>query len=309
MGPLAVGQQFGRYTIIRLLGLGGMGAVYQAWDEALEVPVAIKVLMDLGQLDSPLGRSIVAAAVADDILSLFLLALLTGLMHGGEAPGAGDIVLIVVKAGMFAAFVGLLFRYNSPRVQRAVAALEVEQSGFVALLLTGLLLAVLAELLGLHFIIGAFAAGLLFSRREVPKQHYEAVKGKVDALAAGFLGPLFFVSIGLYLDPSALVAIPGFVALLITVAFLGKIVGAGGAALATGFAPRSAWNIGVSMSARGVVELIVASVAARAGLFDRPVPTPAVIEHLFSAVVIMAIVTSIAVPVVLRATLSREHDD
>jgi len=43
-GPLKVGQQFGRYVIIRLLGLGGMGAVYQAWDEELEVPVAVKVI-------------------------------------------------------------------------------------------------------------------------------------------------------------------------------------------------------------------------------------------------------------------------
>lgn len=43
-GPLTVGQQFGRYTIMRLLGMGGMGAVYQAWDQELEVVVALKVI-------------------------------------------------------------------------------------------------------------------------------------------------------------------------------------------------------------------------------------------------------------------------
>lgn len=266
------------------------------------VPVAIKVLMDLGQLESPTGTTVVAAAVADDVLSLLLLAVLTALISTGEAPTAVGLALIAAKSAAFVAIVVVLFRFNSPRVEDLLSRLAIEQGGFTSLLVVAFLLAGLAEALGLHAILGAFAAGLLTSRRAVSKERFEGVKSKVDALAHGFLGPVFFVSIGLHLELGAVMAIPLFVALLVVVAFAGKIVGAGGAALLLGFEPREAWNIGVSMSARGVVELIVASIAAEAGLFA-VTGGSAIIENLFSAVVLMAIVTSVAVPPVLRASL------
>jgi Kef-type K+ transport system membrane component KefB len=273
------------------------------------VPVAIKVLMDLGQLDSKIGHTIVAAAVADDILSLLLLAVLTGMINNGGVPDLATVGLIAGKAVAFVALVALLLRLNQTRIDAFIEVLAVEERGFVLLLVTGFVLAVLAEALGLHFILGAFAAGLLFSRRVVSRERYERVKSKVDALAHGFLGPIFFVSIGLHLDLSALTATPGFVLLLVGAAFLGKIAGAGGAAVVSGFAPRESLSIGVSMSARGVVELIVASVAARAGLFAVPDPPPPIVANLFSAVVIMAIVTSMAVPPVLRASLGKQEDE
>ncbi len=266
------------------------------------VPVAIKVLMDLGKLDTPLGQTIVAAAVADDILSLLLLAVLTGMLASGEPPGLYNILLIGAQAALFVAIVTLLLRFNNRSVGRVLAKLELEESDFVVLLVCALALAVLAEALGLHAILGAFSAGLLFSRRSVSVSRYTAVKDQVDALAHGFLGPLFFVSIGLHLDLDALSTIPGFLALLIAVAFAGKIIGAGGAALMSGFSHREAASIGVSMSARGVVELIVASIAVDAGLFDGAVTSP-IIDNLFSAVVITAIVTSVAVPPILKLSM------
>jgi len=64
-GPLAVGQQFGRYLIIRLLGLGGMGAVYQAWDAELEVAVAVKVIRPEVMADRVLARNWSAGSSAN----------------------------------------------------------------------------------------------------------------------------------------------------------------------------------------------------------------------------------------------------
>ena len=58
--------------------------------------------------------------------------------------------------------------------------------------------------------------------------------------------------------------------------------------------------VGVGMSGRGAVELIVAGIALEAGLFLQPQPTPVIVESLFSAIVLMALVTTIVTPIVLR---------
>jgi Kef-type K+ transport system membrane component KefB len=65
------------------------------------VPVAVKVLMDLKKLNTPLGASVVSAAVIDDILSLVLLALLTALIRSGTLPGGAELLLLAVKVLLF----------------------------------------------------------------------------------------------------------------------------------------------------------------------------------------------------------------
>ena len=65
--------------------------------------------------------------------------------------------------------------------------------------------------------------------------------------------------------------------------------------------------MGVGMSARGAVELIVADIALRAGLFDVPQRVPDIIHHLFSAVVIMALATMLLTPVTLRWLLPKNE--
>jgi Kef-type K+ transport system membrane component KefB len=94
--------------------------------------------------------------------------------------------------------------------------------------------------------------------------------------------------------------VPVFVVMLILIAFLSKLIGAGLPAYWIGLSKRESMTVGIGMSGRGAVELIVAGIALEAGLFLQPQPTPPIVASLFSAIVMMALVTTIATPIILH---------
>lgn len=273
------------------------------------VPVSVKILMELGKLHSRFGRLIVSSAILDDALGLLLLALLTAFVRSGQLPEVGGLLALLGQILLFFAVTTAIGMFVLPRlglVLRRFAGEEVELS---ALLIVGLAFAVLAELLGMHFVVGAFAAGLFFSGRHFESRVYEDVQRKISGVTLGFLAPLFFASIGMHLDPIALTAAPLFLALLIATAVVGKLLGAGLPALLIGLPRWEAAAVGVGMSARATVELIIAKVALEAGLFSQPDPPPAIVKALFSAVVIMAVTTTVLVPIALKQLVKRTDAD
>lgn len=270
------------------------------------VPVAVRVLMDLGKLDTEMGRTIVSAAVIDDALSLVLLGILTAILASGALPGMGEILTIIGQTTGFFLIAVLIGQFVFPHLGNLLQKLHVEESGFSMLLIAALSYAMLAEALGVHFILGAFLAGLFFGRRTVLQQDHEAVEIRVKGITTGFFAPIFFAGIGMHLSGAALLAVPGFVLVLIAAAVLSKLIGAGVAARLCGMSNRDALSVGVGMSSRGAVELVIADIALRAGLFEVPDPPPVIIEYLFSAVVIMAITTTVLAPLILRILTPRE---
>jgi Kef-type K+ transport system membrane component KefB len=124
-------------------------------------------------------------------------------------------------------------------------------------------------------------------------------------VTTGFLGPVFFASIGLDLDLSALGQIPVFVLWMLLLAIVGKVVGAGLAGRLSGLSTQEALVVGTAMNARGAVELVIANVALQAGLFSVPQPVPAVVAGLFSSVVTMAVFTTLLTPIAMRWLLVR----
>lgn len=272
------------------------------------VPVAIKVLIDLGKLNDKPGKIIVSAAVIDDVISLLLLAFLTGFLRTGEMPDAQGVLLLTGKIALFFAITFSFGKYVLPTITRNIThRFRLEESELSMLLVVALAFSVLAEVLDMHFILGAFMAGLYFQKRDMESEVYMDVQNKLKGITTGFLAPIFFASIGLSLDLAAFVNIPLFVVGLILIATIGKVAGAGLPAKWLGLSTNEALIVGNGMNARGAVELIIADIALSAGLFEQP-ENSIIIQNLFSAMVIMAIVTTLLTPITLKYLVGRKDE-
>jgi len=266
------------------------------------VPVAVRMFMDLGALESRVGKAVIAAALWDDVLSLLLMALLLATI-GGEATGSFDLTTVlpvIAKVVFFFAVTIPVGLFVFPLLGRYFKFLSFPEVDFSMLLIGALAYAVFAEHMDLHPIIGAFIAGMFFHPKGVGPEIFNRVEQQMSGLTRGFLAPIFFVSVGFHLDFSGVSQVPVFVGVLTLLALASKMVGAGLPAYWRGLTAHESLLVGVGMSGRGAVELIIAGVALEAGLFLQPSPPGVIVESLFSAVVIMALVTTVATPVALH---------
>ncbi len=270
------------------------------------IPATVKLLGDAGLLHTRLGETIVAAAVFDDVLGLFLLAILLAVIETGAVPEPLALGLLLLKVVAFFAITVALGTHVYPRVSRGLKTMQAASVEFSALAAVALAYGLMAEILGMHWILGAFMAGLYFERARVGFRAYNEIRLICAAIASGFLGPLFFASIGVRVDLTAVTAVPLFLCLLIAAAVVGKVVGAGLPALWIGMKRREAAAVGVGMTARGAIELVVLSIAYEAGLFAYSNSGDPVVANLFSALIIMAVVTTLLTPILLRRVLPGE---
>ena len=267
------------------------------------IPALSRVLIELKQIHTKLGHTIMNAAITDDILGLILLSVLTTMMVGGGTPSAGELGLLIAKVVGFFVIALAIGQFLMPRLGKRLHQLKSKEIEFSIALVIALAFGIAAEYAGMHFIIGALVAGMFLREGTFGGDVVADLESKISGITLGFLAPIFFVSIGLHVDLSALGTAPLFVLALLVAAIVGKLLGCGLAARLTGFPTRESLAIGVGMNGRGAVEIIVAAVALEAGLFAHPVPTPPLVTAIFSSIVIVAIVTTIMVPLGMRPLL------
>lgn len=263
---------------------------------ATSVSISAQTLMELGVLRTRVGIALLGAAIVDDVLVILCLSLFVALTGGG---GGGIVAILWVLAKM-AAFLGLALWLGAriiPRLGSMVAQLPISEGVMALAIVVTLLYAWTAEALGgMAAITGAFLAGLLFAR--TPLRHH--IEAGMHTLAYSWLVPVFFVSIGLEANARAL-GLEGlpFALTIIGIAMLSKVLGCGIGARLGGFSNSEALRLGVGMSSRGEVGLIVASVGLGSGLIG---------ERIFASVVLMILVTTLVTPILLRMLYPKAGD-
>lgn len=264
---------------------------------ATSVGITARVLSDMGRLRTAEARTILGAAVLDDVAGLILLAVVAALVaDAGHGVSALDVLRI---AGTAVAFLLVAVVGGLRVVPRAYDLLvdRFKVAGFPVALAVGfaLLMAYAATLAGLADIVGAFAAGLLLAQTRHAASVFEQVK-PIGALLIG----LFFVTIGMRVDLAAFLhdgpAIAGAGLALAAVAVLAKL--ACGLGVVRGQARRL--PVGVGMVPRGEVGLIFASLGLSTGLLG---------DSLYAALVLAVLLTTLVAPLWLGRLRDRFTPD
>jgi Kef-type K+ transport system membrane component KefB len=286
VGGAAVAVAFG-------LPLYWQGIFVGAILTATSVSISAQTLIELGALRSREGSTILGAAVIDDVMGIIVLSVVVA---GARASAGGvDMSQIVIVAVRMAAFfvVAVMAGRWLPHVFRWASALGVGQAVLAAAVVLAFLYAWTAEYLGgVAAITGAYIAGVLVAQTEFKTQ----VDAGIHPLTYSMFVPVFFIGIGLQANGRELGDRAAFAVVLVVVAIVTKAVGCGVFARLFGFTAKESVRVGVGMISRGEVGLIVAGYGLTNGLIDR---------NVFSASVIMVLVTTMVTPPMLRIVFPR----
>ena len=280
---------FGGYVLTRMAGFTTLTAIFVgAALTATSIGITSRVLSEIGMLATREGQIILGAAVADDILGLVVLSVVSHIATTGSVA-VGD---ALKAAGLSFGFLLLAIVVGMPLgrvLVRFVGKAQVRGILVAVAVAFALLAALGAEKAGSAAIVGAFAAGLVLARTNRGRDIETSIRPVVDVFA-----PVFFVSIGAQVDVRYLnPAVPANrAALLLALALI--VVGVLGK-FAAGYA---AWGgvrrsfIGAGMIPRGEVGLIFAQIGRQNGALPEPA---------FIAVVLAVFATTFLTPPLLKA--------
>ena len=258
------------------------------------IPVIAKVLMDMKIIRRDIGQITLAAGMIDDTIGWILLSVVAGL------ASSGSVSVLSVGRSFLSVVVVLVVAYTLGRrlVSLLIRTLDNHVGGDSVMITTLMALALafgaITQALRLEAVLGAFIAGILVGQ---VKRFDDRLRHIFEQVALGVFAPVFFAAAGLKVDLGKL-AQPKVLAvglLVLTIAIVGKFVGAYAGARASRQGHWEALSLGAGMNARGAMEIIVATIGFTRGILT---------AEMYSIILMVAVATSLMAPPILRWTLS-----
>jgi Kef-type K+ transport system membrane component KefB len=260
------------------------------------IPVIAKTLLDMNLLHRDIGQLILSAGVVDDIVGWFLLSVVSAMATAGLTTGV--VVAAVLHPVGVVLFALLIGRPLVGAALRRAGRAEGPAPTITTVVILVLFGAAATQAMELEAVFGAFVVGVLVgTSKDLDREKLEPLKTTVLA----FLAPLFFAIAGLRMDLTGLRHPDVLAAALavLAVAVIGKFSGAFLGARLSRLNRWEALALGAGMNCRGVVEVVVAMTGLRRSVLD---------TDSYTIIVLVAIVTSLMTPPVLRVAVARAEE-
>ncbi|MBR9647124.1 cation:proton antiporter [Clostridium tyrobutyricum] len=264
---------------------------------ATSVSITVETLKELGKLNTRSGINILGAAVIDDILGLILISIVLAVSQASGSSSGFEILPIIfvfIKIILFCAFSVLAVIYLPKHINKLIGSARSNITLFTFSLAFAMLIAFIAENLGIASITGAYIAGLVLSSLQCKKYLEKSVR----PISSGFLSLVFFASVGIEANLKGLNKEVILITLVMfIIAVFGKLIGCGGAARLLKMSKRESLQIGSGMISRGEVAIITANIGLQKGIIS---------EEIFIPTLIVVILTTIVTPVLLKIAFSNK---
>lgn len=267
---------------------------------ATSVGISVSVWQESEALNSPTGELLIDVAEMDDITGIMFMVLLFSavpVLKGASGTSlwfslGQSLGILFLKLVAFGVVCVLFSRYAEKHVTRFICGMKHSPDPMLMIAAFGFIIASLAALLGFSFALGAFFAGLVFSRDPNAVKLDSSFESLYD-----FFAPFFFIGIGLSMNPQSLTPALGIGGVLLITAVLGKLIGNAAFSLAvTGWIPSVLLSI--SMIPRAEIAMVVMQRGKDLGEWAVP-------EKTFSAMVMVTLATSLLAPIILRKGLKK----
>jgi Kef-type K+ transport system membrane component KefB len=284
------------YYVFTLFGLDGLQTVLVATAlTATSIAISVRVLTELGKMQTKEAKLILGAAIVDDILAIAVLSVVTTMVQTGNmTPNLVDITFLILKIlGIFTALlIGAIFIIpkilHAERLWKSRGSIE----GIVTASFFGA--SGIAAAVGLSPIVGAFAVGMAVASTKIIRR----VEEYVDKLEIIF-APLFFAIIGAQVNLTGINLDVLFLSsIVIAVAIVTKLLGCGLPAMIFLRNKSKAMKVGIGMISRGEVGLIVAGIGVSSGALS---------SNIYTTVIIMVAITTLITPLWLKKAYSKEQ--